>query len=112
MILDHMDGQMGDPSNHMMDWGPNTWLYMILGFLVFLLIVIVLIYILNRGGQHVVEKQPSLQPQDNKDFKGKDRAKDYKQKENQFCFYCGATLDDIGLKFCPKCGNELKTDKS
>ena len=106
-----MDSQMGDTSNHMMDWGPNAWLYMILGFLVFLLIVI-LIYILNRGGQHLVEKQPSLQPQHNKDFKGKDRVADYKQKEIQFCFYCGATLDDIGLKFCPKCGNELKTDKN
>ena len=107
-----MDNQMGDATSHMMDWGPNTWLYMILGFVVFLLIVIVLVYILNRGGQHLVEKQPSIQIQPNRDFKGKDRVEDYKQKKTPFCSYCGATLEDISLKFCPKCGNELKTDKS
>ena len=38
MILDHMDNQMGDGASHMMDWGPFMWLYMILGFIVFLLI--------------------------------------------------------------------------
>ena len=111
MILEHMDNQMGDSASHMMDWGPYTWLYMILGFVVFLLIVIVLVYILNRG-QHLVEKQPLLQTQPNKDLKGKNRVENYKQKENQFCSYCGATLEDKGLKYCPKCGNELKTDKS
>ena len=111
MILDHMDNEMGDGASHMMDLGPYTWLYMILGFLVFLLVVIVLVYLLNRG-QHLVEKQPSLQTQHNKNLKGKGRVEDSKQKEDQFCSYCGATLEDRDLKYCPKCGNELKTDKS
>ena len=107
MIFDHMDGHMDEP---MMGWGSYMWLYMILGFVIFLLIVIVLVYILNRG-QHLVEKQPSLQIQHNKNLKGKNRVEEYTRNKNQFCSYCGATLKDKAVKYCPKCGNEIKTEK-
>lgn len=115
MILDHMDNQMGDDANHMMDWwgdvfGPGAWIFMILGFVIFLIIVIVLVYILNRG-QHLVEKQPSLQTQPNKTLKDKDRVEENTQEKNQFCSYCGATLQDKAVKYCPNCGNEIKTNK-
>ena len=97
MILDHMDNQMGDNASHMMDWGPDTWLYTILGFIIFLIIVIVLIYILNRG-PNLVEKQPSIQTQNSYKLSGKNRVEDYTRDENNYCSYCGATLENITIK--------------
>ncbi len=63
MILDQMDDHMGGGSQ-MMGWAPYMWLYMVFGFLIFLIFVLVLIYFLNRGPFQVgdsttLETQPN-----------------------------------------------------
>ncbi len=99
MIFDHMDDHM---DGSMMGWDPNIWIYMILGFFIFLLIVIILIYLLFRGTSK------------NKDFALSNQEspkvgliEEMEEKNPYFCPNCGEELDDKTLKLCPYCGSEI-----
>ncbi len=105
MILDQMDDHMGGGSQ-MMGWAPYMWLYMVFGFLIFLIFVLILIYLLNLGPFQVENSSP-LETQPNQKLKNKGRDGDNGKEEASFCPNCGIQLKDRTLKYCPYCGTKV-----
>ena len=97
-----------DDMPHMMDWGPNGWIFVILGGTIILLVVVILLYFLFRG-QHRNNLADPLK------YEGYDTPKMSAAKENgekssetaYFCPNCGVQLEEKTSKFCPICGSKL-----
>ena len=105
MILDQMDDHMGGGSQ-MMGWAPFIWLYMVFGILIFLLVVIVLIYLLNRRPFQVEDSTPQ-ETQPNQKLKNKGRNGVLSEEKAVFCPSCGVQLKNRTLKYCPYCGTKV-----
>ncbi|MFX1593951.1 MAG: hypothetical protein ACFFCL_14765 [Promethearchaeota archaeon] len=104
MILDYGH----DNISHMMDWGSNGWIYMILGGIFFLLIVVILLYLLSRGfRQNTLTNTLNYEAYGNPKISS---VKENGEKSNEttyFCPSCGVNLDGRTSKFCPICGSKI-----
>ncbi len=100
-----MDDHMGGGSQ-MMGWAPYMWLYMVFGFLIFLIFVLVLIYFLNRGPFQVGDST-TLETQPNQRLKNEVRNRVFSKEQAAFCPSCGVQLKDRTVKYCPYCGTKV-----
>ncbi|MFX0008744.1 MAG: zinc-ribbon domain-containing protein [Candidatus Hermodarchaeota archaeon] len=104
MILNFSYGDMP----HMMDWGPNAWIYLILGGAVILFVIVILLYFLFRSQHQSNLADPSK-------YEGDDTSQISAARENgkssnetaYFCPNCGVQLEERSSKFCPICGSKL-----
>jgi uncharacterized membrane protein len=99
MIFDHRDEHMDEP---MMGWGPYMWFYMILGLFIFLIIVIILIYLVNRGTRKNKELLKS-----NRESIQVGVVEEIQSENPYFCPNCGEKLEDNALRYCPSCGSAI-----
>lgn len=104
MILDYGHEEI----NHMMDWGSNGWIYIILGGIGFLLFIIILLFFLFRDHRQK-NLTNSLNYEENDNLKISS-VKENEERSNEtayFCPTCGAKLDGRTTKFCPICGSKI-----
>ncbi len=103
MILDYYH----DDVNHMMDWGSNGWIYMILGGILFLLIVVILIYFLSRSTrQYDFTNTLNHEASDNSKITSVKENEEELNEIAYFCPTCGEKLDGRTSKYCPFCGSK------
>ena len=105
MILDQMDDHMGGGSQ-MMGWAPYMWFYMVLGILIFLIFVLILIYLLNRGSFQVEDSTPQ-ETKLNQKSKNQNRNRVISKETAAFCPSCGVQLKNRTLKYCSYCGTKV-----
>jgi uncharacterized membrane protein len=98
LILNGSDEHMG--GNNMMDWSQNMWIYMILGFIIFLIFVMILIYYLLR-------KSHSSDERFNKKTVLERNETSEKEGRKSSCPNCGEKMGNILLNICPYCGSKL-----
>ncbi|MFW9971362.1 MAG: zinc-ribbon domain-containing protein [Candidatus Odinarchaeota archaeon] len=102
MSLDYM--------NHMIDWSPNGWLFLVLGGLIFLLFIIILLYGLSRrtkGESYKVQESNKMETQESyKAGSIKINGESF-DGEVSYCPTCGEKLDERTVKFCPLCGSKI-----
>jgi len=105
MILD----EMHEEGQHMMDWGTwgfINWILMIIGWIVFFLIVIVLLYFLSRETRQIVVHDIK-QVQTKKNLEYTNNTAENIRKKAYFCPNCGEKLDKRTQKYCKRCGSEI-----
>ena len=99
MIFDEMYDEMG----HMMDWFTPNGAIIFLGVTSFIIIVVILLYILNRHTnreEYLEDTIDTITPsRKHEEFKPSETTK--------YCPECGSKLDARNSKFCPLCGTRL-----
>lgn len=115
MILNYSQDYM----DHMMDWGPNGWILLILGGVIFLLFVIILFYFLFRNNhkenisnslERIVNSNNKYSETQTQNYNtiASTKEKEVNLKENTlFCPACGEKLNERTLNYCPFCGNKI-----
>ncbi|MBY8981581.1 MAG: zinc-ribbon domain-containing protein [Candidatus Lokiarchaeota archaeon] len=96
MIFDDMHNNMPN----MMDWFTPNGALILLGIISFIIIVIILVFVLNRHTSLEVclgDTTDTINPSG--------KHKEFKPTETtNYCPECGSKLDDRNSKFCPLCG--------
>jgi len=107
MVFNQLKEHMHHNNNSMMNWGFNMWLYMFIFSIIFLLVVISLIYILQRSTKNFEVKSNNI---DAKNIQNTKISPTIESKSNlaYFCSNCGKKLDKEASKYCPYCGSELQ----
>ena len=95
---------MLDMGADMMDWGENMWDFLLIGGIFLILVVIILIYFLNRKPLHI--STPS-QTTVAKTMSGVKKVNKIIEETSTFCPGCGTKLKKSGLEYCPQCGSIL-----
>ncbi|MFX0059384.1 MAG: hypothetical protein ACFE85_03140 [Candidatus Hodarchaeota archaeon] len=94
--------------NHMFDWGTSGLIFIILGFIVFALIALILLYLLsqrksskeyNEKVSESIETQNSQRTTTNEEI--------INIEKPYFCPNCGVKLDNNRQKYCLLCGTKL-----
>ena len=105
-MFDQMDYHMDDEINHMMGVGTYSWVYIIIGIVIFLLFVLILLYILNYGQS---KSNPSWTDKTVVDQK-RSNSNEYDDQAKDKAFYCpncGAKITDKTYSYCPNCGSQI-----
>lgn len=100
---------MHGDGHHMMDWmsgGALNWLYILAGWIIFLLLVVILLYVLNRGS-HNYSNNNDLRNQSSQNLSFATKIDKRLQDRSFFCPNCGEKLDGETSNYCPKCGSEI-----
>ena len=89
----------------MMDWGPNSWIFIILGVLGFILILFILLYLLRKSssGFHNLKTSNKRTP---KEIVKNMESEDITVKV-EYCPNCGQKVRDSSVVFCSYCGAKL-----
>lgn len=94
--------------NHMMDLGPNGWIYLLLGGLLFLFVVLILLYFLSRNhSEENIDKNSKIADQDYQKNTSVKNDVENSYSTTQFCPNCGEKVDSETSKYCPFCGSTI-----
>lgn len=107
MLLDEMHGE----ENHMMDWmsrGQVDWIFILAGWIIFLMFVVILLYMLNRGSKSFANNN-DLRNQPIQDLSLGVKIDKTQHDRSIFCPNCGEKIDGKTPKYCPRCGNKIWT---
>ena len=94
---------MHEEWGHMMDWLTPNGALIFLGVISFVIIVIILLFVLNRHTNREVyleDTAGTITPS------GKNK-EDNPTNTSNYCPNCGSKLDDHNSKFCALCGTKL-----
>ena len=105
MLLDgmHEDG------HHMMDWmswGELNWILVLIGWIIFLLFVAILLYLLYRGTNQIMNDN-KIKPQPNLELASTSNINEIRLERGSFCPNCGERTDDKEIRYCPRCGSDI-----
>ena len=99
MIFNEIHDGMG----HMIEWLTPNGTLIFLGVVSFMIIVIILLFVLNRSPNHEVHLDDTT---DTITPSGKNKENSLTET-SKFCPECGSKLDDRNSKFCALCGTKL-----
>ena len=105
MLLD----EMHEDGHHMMDWmswGELNWILVLIGWIIFLLFVTILLYLLYRGTNQIMNDD-KIKSQPNRELASVGNIDESRDESAYFCPNCGGSLDNKTLRYCPKCGSEI-----
>ncbi len=92
-----------DDMFHMMEWGSDVWLFVIvIGIISFLFIVLILLYFMRNGTNKLESTKSSDQQIIQTELSSIQHLNEIK-----FCPECGANFETTDLTYCPACGHTV-----
>ncbi len=92
-----------DDMFHMMEWGSDVWLFVIvIGIISFLFIVLILLYIVRKERNKLESTKSSDQQIIQTELSNIQHLNEIK-----FCPECGANFETTDLTYCPACGHKV-----
>jgi len=90
----------------MMNWNQNMWFYMILGFIIFLIFVLILLYYLNRK-THFSDRKYNKNTLPRQKINN-EMADTFNRAKEIYCPNCGEKMGNSQPKICPYCGSNIR----
>ncbi|MHA2006708.1 MAG: zinc ribbon domain-containing protein [Promethearchaeota archaeon] len=96
-----LDGYHED-MDHMMSWFGQNYFLIIGGFVVFILIVVVLLYMLSRS-----TNRNEMLTKSNHANEEISTINETVEIQGTFCPKCGTKLEEQNMNYCPSCGSKI-----